>query len=473
MRYGITFLQEDYEALTRALLGDESAENAAYLFGRVSTGPEVTRILVREVRPVPPDEVNSRSSQHISIPSRSYVRALQYAERTKQCFLFAHSHPHARNAVAFSEQDDREESDLFGTAYNRDAPSLGQNLHASLVLGGPSDIVGRVWLPNGGREEVEKISVIGQGFQYLFPPGEPSTAIAPFFDRQVRVFGPDTQRLLGRLHIGLVGAGGTGSAALQELVRLGVGRITVVDPDIFEASNVNRVYGSRIADEGLQKIEIAQRAVDDIGLGTKISVIRDTIAFCETARVLLDCDVIFGCTDDHLGRLILCRLSLTQYLPVFDVAVGIDSENGALKGVEGRVTTLLPGEACLVCRNRISVEHATAEGMRLVDPDRLEHLQREGYAPELEGNAPAVIPYTTGVSSLAMSEFLHRLTGFMGPDRHSTELVMLFHASEIGRNRRKGQPSCFCQQEKSRGVGDTRAFLGMSWPDKSARQNDA
>src|SRR3989442_2474424 len=46
---------------------------------------------------------------------------------------------------------------------------------------------------------------------------------SPFFERQVLAFGAESQALLQQLHVGVVGVGGTGSAVVEQLARLGVG----------------------------------------------------------------------------------------------------------------------------------------------------------------------------------------------------------------------------------------------------------
>jgi tRNA A37 threonylcarbamoyladenosine dehydratase len=53
--------------------------------------------------------------------------------------------------------------------------------------------------------------------------------------------------LLSNLNVGIVGAGGTGSALAEQLIRLGIGNLIVIDDDVFKSSNINRVYGSRVA----------------------------------------------------------------------------------------------------------------------------------------------------------------------------------------------------------------------------------
>jgi hypothetical protein len=149
---------------------------------------------------------------------------------------------------------------------------------------------------------------------------------------------------------------------------------------------------------------------------------------------------------------------------VFDLGVLLESVHGHLRGVHGRVTTLLPGEACLLCRERIS-----AEGMRLEslsDADRQSQI-KDGYAPELDEPAPAVIPFTSAVASLAVSELLHRVTGFMGPERHSTELLVNFDQSKVRTNRVSSAENCLCSTESLFGRGDETPFLGMVWPTRT------
>jgi len=90
---------------------------------------------------------------------------------------------------------------------------------------------------------------------------------------------PDVQRLLQELRVGIVGVGGTGSCVAEQLVRLGVGLVLIADGENFEATNVNRVYGSRVVDADIPKVKLAERMVADVGLGTKIDVIPKPITF--------------------------------------------------------------------------------------------------------------------------------------------------------------------------------------------------
>jgi hypothetical protein len=138
----------------------------------------------------------------------------------------------------------------------------------------------------------------------------------------------------------------------------------------------------------------------------------------------------------------------------------IKSKEGLIDGIFGRVTTFFPGESCLFCRGRISPEAIRLEGLRTKER---EALVREGYAPELETNSPAVIMFTTAVAAQSVSELLHRLTGFMGEERRSTEVLFRFYETSIRTNREKRDGKCVCSRTELWGKGDSRRFLDLTW----------
>ena len=150
------------------------------------------------------------------------------------------------------------------------------------------------------------------------------------------------------------------------------------------------------------------------------------------------------------------------------MGVRIDSKDNVINSIQGRTTTLLPNNACLFCRGRISSETISAQIMQETNPEEAEILRREGYIPELPGNSPAVIPFTTIVSSTSVLELLHRLTGFLGSDRVTSEVNHLFDMERISKNNRTPEPDCICKNTEFIGRGDTYPnLLGQIWRDEN------
>src|SRR5690606_7834127 len=78
--------------------------------------------------------------------------------------------------------------------------------------------------------------------------------------RQVLVLGEEGQKLVEKLNVGIVGLGGTGSCAAEQLARLGVNRFLLIDDDTFEESNITRMFGTGARDMHRKFLGRFQRA---------------------------------------------------------------------------------------------------------------------------------------------------------------------------------------------------------------------
>lgn len=462
MDYSISFLENDYKSLTDHLFTDSSIESAAYLLCSLSKTDEEIRLIVNEVIPVEVEDIEEASEVSLKIRSISYVRAIKKARNLGKGFVFVHSHP-----VGFpnhSIQDDSEEKSLFKTVYSR----IPNCIHASIVFSQPNNPSARIWLEDGSIVPVSTVRSIGERFKFFSNSNEPIPH-PEYFDRQIKAFGEDIQTTLGKLKIGVVGAGGTGSAVSEQLIRLGVGTLFVFDHDMFDKTNVNRVFGSRVSDEKdkLSKVEIISRLAEDIGLGTVVKQFQKSITFKSAIEELKKCDIVFGCTDDQWGRMILGKLAVYYYIPVIDMGVKIDSEDQTIRSVQGRATVLLPNNACLFCREQISPQVINAEIMQATNPKEAEMQRKEGYIPELPNTAPAVVPFTSIVASTSVIEMLHRLTGFIGENRQTNEVIHLFDLEKRGKNSRRPIEGCYCGNIDFIGRGDVEPFLlDITWRDE-------
>jgi hypothetical protein len=223
-RYTLTFLEQDFDRLCESLTAAPGVENAAYLVCRMSRAESEVRLLVREVIPVQREHILEASAAHMKIASISFRSAMKRADVQKSAFVFVHTHPPGH--PQHSAQDDREEAPLFRTAYARIHNDAA--IHASLILSGGKISGARVWLPDGTVGPMERVRIVGNRFRFWFSKAD-EEPIPEFFDRQVRAFGSELQPLLRRLRIGVVGAGGTGSAVIEQLARLGIGFLLLSD----------------------------------------------------------------------------------------------------------------------------------------------------------------------------------------------------------------------------------------------------
>ena len=82
------------------------------------------------------------------------------------------------------------------------------------------------------------------------------------FSRLLKIMDEETLERFKNTHVLLVGVGGVGGAAVETLLRMGIGHITVVDNDTFEESNLNRQILSNYENIGKYKVMEAKKRAE-------------------------------------------------------------------------------------------------------------------------------------------------------------------------------------------------------------------
>lgn len=437
----------------------EEVETAAVLLARPAHTPEGdVRLLAQAVRWVPSEGYYRREADRLDITPEGYVAALAEAEATGCVAIWTHTHPGDGSSPRHSVHDDKVDDQLAGVFQIRS----GSDYYASLVLARSGEdmvFAGRI-IAVTGRHPIDRMWTIGDRWRLTPAYGTGFAALPPSLDRNIRAFGGAVQSALGDLTVAVVGCGGTGSAVVEQLTRLGVRTLILCDMDTLSDTNVTRVYGSTPRDVGLPKVDVLAAHIRAINPDCSIRPLRGSVSTQAVARALTDADVIFGCTDDNNGRVTLSRLSVYYDVPLIDVGVLLDSASGALRGIFGRVTVMSHGSACLICRGRIDLARAQSEGLT---PEERRRRADEGYAPELPGTEPAVVAYTTMVAAFAVNELLDRLIGF-GQSPLPTELIIRAHDHELSSNQAHPRPRHYCDPDQHLwGRGDTPHFLERTW----------
>ncbi|GBD47021.1 ThiF family adenylyltransferase [Methylopila sp. Yamaguchi] len=456
-------LIEGHEAELRALLSSaDGAEAAAYvLFGVADiasdpwTGLRRRRLVSHEVVPVPDEDRVSASGVHVTWSTRSFVRLLKNAEERGLVLGIAHTHP--GSTAFFSDQDDRNEKDLLRIVSNRSGDGHG---FASVVMGGDGSICARHWTSPDRSEACERVLVSGRK---LILHGVGAMPVEEVLDRQARLFGPAFNPLVRSLRVGIVGCGGTGSPTAMLLARLGIGHLLLVDDDTIELTNLNRVHGSRLDDVRAKasKVDVLAREIRGAEIGVQVATFRGWVGDADVRDAMRSCDVIFGCTDDHDGRLFLNRLAYYYGIPVIDMGVRIiPKSKDRPYEMAGRVTVVASGTPCLLCRGLIDPVRARDEALRRTGPDEFERRKAEAYVSGGGDPAPVVVTFTTETACMAVNELLHALTAFRGDEGMKPERRRRFDAIEERTTTCSPRQECEqCATPKIWGRADVAPFL--------------
>jgi molybdopterin/thiamine biosynthesis adenylyltransferase len=145
-------------------------------------------------------------------------------------------------------------------------------------------------------------------------------------------------------HVALVGLGGIGSPALQYLAAAGVGRLTLIDSDRVDASNLQRQTIYAEADIGQPKAEAAARWVEQFDGALEARAVVGRIGVgVDAARVLEGVSLVVDGCDNFATRLAVSDSCLALSVPLTSAALG------RFQGQVANFAGHLPGHACYRC----------------------------------------------------------------------------------------------------------------------------
>ena len=369
--------------------------------------------------------------------------------------IVCHSHPKL-SMHDYSSSDDFGEKRIAEVFHN----CLPDYPLVSLLLS-DCGYRGRYWAFRSKPKIISHMKVVGRHIENNVLSGQKSGQFfnSKLYDRQVLAFGELGQSKISKTKVGIVGVGGTGSAVAEQLVRLGVKNLVIVDKDYFDSSNLTRIYGSSHKHlpsflakkfERLQykKVTIVKKHLNHIKRDIKVNPIFGNIVMTEACRALLDRDVIFSCTDDHWGRSILNQIAYQYLIPVINIGVRIDSLDNKITGGTGSLHVLRPGKPCLWCYEYLKADIISSESMLKKERNK---LLAEGYVKGVGTRAPSVISFTSMMASLAATIFLQMVTDFMGEKGEVSYLRYDVMEGDVRRGTVEPLNDCICKKVKAFG----------------------
>jgi hypothetical protein len=379
---------------------------AVILCGRLAgVGQHV--LCSHQVIPIPYEACTERTPLRVSWPTSLLLPHMPIAMRRGLAVVKIHSH--RGDWRFFSEVDDASDRDLFASVYGW---FDGDQPHASCVMLPDGEIFGRFVSEDGKFDALASVAVEGDDFHFWPSETAPRAMLPAFTRRHAQIFGQGTTARLRQMSAAVIGCSGTGSPLIEQLLRLGIGQLVLVDPDVIEEKNLNRILHATMNDAkaGLPKVEVMHRAILETGLDCNVIPVQRNLVDRGVVSLVAGCDVVFGCMDGAEGRNLLNRLATFYCLPYFDIGVRLEADGlGGVSQVCGGVHYLQPGGSSLISRGVITPEDIEAEALRRTNPAEYEQRLKIGYIRGIREDRPAVISVNMFFASLAVNEFLARL----------------------------------------------------------------
>lgn len=152
---------------------------------------------------------------------------------------------------------------------------------------------------------------------------------------------PSGQKAIKSSSVVVVGVGGTGSTMAEMMVRMGVGRITIVDDDIVESSNLNRQAMYRESDIGLKKVDVAKSELLKINSDVEVEALDERLTIYNAEDIISYGKLTLDGTDNYSARGAINESSFRLKKPWVFTAV---------EGTFGYAKAIIPGKtSCLTC----------------------------------------------------------------------------------------------------------------------------
>lgn len=158
------------------------------------------------------------------------------------------------------------------------------------------------------------------------------------YRKNMNMLSPEENESLRSFKVCVVGCGGLGGYIIELLGRLGIGHITAIDGDVFDATNLNRQLLSTEYLIGQSKAVAAKERMAAVNSDVTLVPVQAFVTEDNAESLLKDHDVIVDALDSMNARRLLEKTCEKLNLPMV---------HGAISGWYGQVSTILPGDGTL------------------------------------------------------------------------------------------------------------------------------
>ncbi len=444
------------EALIRRLVRCDGQEDICLAIYRPSTGLTRFSALIRTV--VPPESGDRLVHGNATITADYILRVAEAAQEDDCGMVLLHSHPGASQWQPMSGPD----RDCEASYANLVREITGLPLVGMTLATRNRTWSARHWDIGVGRAvdctHCTNVRVIGDKFAMSWndavqPPLQPSGSQT----RTVSAWGEQHQADLVRRKVLVVGAGSVGLDVFVRLAASGLCQLTVMDFDIVEVHNLDRLIGAARRDAYLKrpKIHVASREAKAAATADRCSIEISDQSICEPEglRLALDHDLIFCCVDRSWPRAVLNSLAYSDLIPVIDGGIAIDTfDGGEMRNATWRSHVVRPGRPCMSCNRQLDPGTVALERQGLLDDPAYIQGAEKGRRPV----NPNVAPLSVNVAASILAQYVSFSVapaglGDPGPLQYVFSTHYLAHRNDA--------TSQHCATEVAEGAGDHRVCL--------------
>ncbi|MEO8393347.1 MAG: ThiF family adenylyltransferase [Chloroflexota bacterium] len=429
MTYSIALPSTVHETAIHHLIRTDRQEDLCFALWYPSKGRDRTSALVQSV--ILPLSGERQVHGNASFAAAYFDRALGEAIKASAGLAFMHSHLTPGWQGMSHDDIVAEEGHAAAVKGATGLPFIG------LTAGTDGAWSARFWEKTAPRTYerrwCESVRVVGDRFAVTLHPDRAKIPVfRPELTRTISAWGNEVQVRLANMTVGVIGTGSVGSLVAENLARMGVGHIRLLDFDRVEIVNLDRLLFATKQDAMQQrpKVDVLASALRQSATAAQFTVepLEWSIVEEEGFRAALDCDVLFSCVDRPLPRSVLNFMAYAHLTPVIDggILIQVHPKTKKLKHADWRAHTATPGRPCLECLGQydpglVSVER---DGF-FDDPTYIAGLSNEHTIKRNEN----VFAFSQSVASFEVLQFLSLIVAPSGLSNPGAQMYHFVTAS--------------------------------------------
>ncbi len=187
----------------------------------------------------------------------------------------------------------------------------------------------------------------------------------PRYERNIPTLTEEECALLRKKRILVVGCGGLGGHIIDQLCRIGVGTIRVVDGDVFEPTNLNRQLLSDVHLLGISKAKAAADHIARVNPDVTVEAAGEFLTEANAAALVAGCDIVMDALDNIQSRKILAAACAKAEIPyVYGAISGSVAQAAVSMPGDGLIETLYPEDVVIADKSVLSFTPAMCASMQ-------------------------------------------------------------------------------------------------------------